>query len=68
MKQLELLLTVKETDSGIWEIIAKPAEYNGNKLVSWFTADTREEVFERFCETMKEPYIKYWFMMEEKKT
>lgn len=67
MKQLELILNIKQTDCGLWELIAKPTNCNGNKLVSWFAGNTREEVFRRFCEAMSEPYIKYWFITEEKR-
>jgi hypothetical protein len=66
MKQIELELTITNTDDNKWEIFAKPKNFEGNKLVSWYKGDSKEQVLKKFYEGMSEPYIRYWFMLEEK--
>lgn len=66
MKQLELELTIINTNDNKWEIFARPKNFQGNKLVSWYKDETKEQVLKRFCEGFSEPYARYWFMLEEK--
>ena len=66
MKQLELELTIINTNDNKWEIFAKPKNFEGDRLVSWYEGETREQVLKRFYKGMSDPYIRYWFMLEEK--
>lgn len=66
MKQIELELTIINTNDNKWEIFAKPKNFEGNKLVSRYKGDSKEQVLQRFCEGMSESYTKYWFMLEKK--
>ena len=66
MKQIELELTIINTNDNKWEIFAKPKNFEGDRLVSWYEGETREQVLKRFYEGMSEPYARYWFMLEEK--
>lgn len=66
MKQLELELTIINTNDNKWEIFARPKNFEDIGLVSWFKGNTKEQVLKRFYEGMSEPYVRYWFMLEEK--
>lgn len=66
MKQLELELTIINTDDNKWEIFVKPKKPKDDKLISWFKGNTKEQVLKKFYEGMSEPYVRYWFIMEEK--
>lgn len=66
MKQLELELTIINTDDNKWEIFAKPKKLKDDKLISWFKGNTKEQALKGFYEEISNPYIKYWFMLEEK--
>ena len=66
MKQLELELTIINTNDNKWEIFARPKKLKDDKLISWFKGNTKEQVLKRFYEGMSEPYVRYWFMLEEK--
>ena len=66
MKQLELELTIINTNDNKWEIFAKPKNFEGDRLVSWYEGETREQVLKRFYKGISEPYARYWFMLEEK--
>jgi hypothetical protein len=66
MKQIELELTIINTDDNKWEIFARPKNFEDTRLVSWYKGDSKEQVLKRFYERMSEPYARYWFMLEEK--
>lgn len=63
MKQLELSVTITE-DNGKWTLKAKVPETDNTTL--FVSGESKEEIMDLFAHNMKEPNIRYWYIMSDK--
>ena len=65
MKELELSITIRETENNECEIVAVPL--NHPELKSWIKGKNIEETFNKFIKIISNTNIRYWMLLEEKK-
>lgn len=66
MKQLELIVDIKEYENNICNIIVKPVNANDYRLTSYYKGITKAETLKQFFKSLTNNNIRYWFQLKDK--
>ena len=65
MKQLELKITISQTEDDLWEMTVVPIDTGNEMLMSYYRGTARQEVIKNFCKSFTDKNLRYWFMLDQ---
>ena len=65
MKQLELKITIVQTEDDLWEMTVIPINTDNEMLTSYYRGSTRQEVVTHFCNSFADKNLRYWFILDQ---